>query len=862
VEANSSFGEWLRARRKALDLTQLQLAEAVGCAEDTIGRIEAGTRRPSKQVVVLLAEALRIPRQSQQEFIAFAREGGSVAGLERYQTGGDIGVAKSLAQLASVRPGRAKPTTWVPYLSTLPQSLTPLIGREAEVAEGMALLVSRQARLLTLTGPPGVGKTRLALALAASLTPAFPDGICFLPLALLRDPDLLAVTVSHALGLSDNGTNILHAERLLDFLRQKRLLLVLDNFEHILTATPQVAAWLSASAHLQVLVTSRSTLHIRGERLFHVSPLPVPPTVTGNSPEEVDLPFPADLGDYPSVALFVERAQAVDPAFRFTRSNWWAVAELCRRMEGLPLAIELTAARSAHLSPELVLARLEQRLDVAQSGPRDLPYHQRTLRAAIAWSYELLDRAERLLFQRMSVFVGGATFDALEAICNALGDIRGSLEGEGRRTEGGLADALEGLLQQSLVYSMSPKGDGQASRRFNMLEMLREYAAQMLAQSDRGGSGREEDASEREETGETEAGKIGRYHAEFFLVIAEEAETKMRTAEQTRWLDILDAERANISTAIEWYARMGDYERALRIAAAIWRFWWVRGPVREGQAYLQRLLADASQVSPRVRGRALAGYADLLTLTSDYEQGMVRAQEAVDALRSTGDESSLADALNALSITKVYVGDVAEGLELAREGLAIRRKLGDNKGLARSLNYLGEALRYQGQYDEANEIYAEALSFFRLDEKDGWGVVLTLHNMAQVATHQGDYDRAAALLEEGFSLRATRENRQFLAVYLALLGRLLVELGGQAEIMKEAARMLAACSSLLESITITIEKADLLNYERALERVQRGLSEEDFRSASREGRSLTLAQAVDIGDDAIRRLRENGRAAG
>jgi tetratricopeptide (TPR) repeat protein len=400
-----------------------------------------------------------------------------------------------------------------------------------------------------------------------------------------------------------------------------------------------------------------------------------------------------------------------------------------------------------------------------------------------------------------------------------------------------------------------------------MLEMLREYAAEMLALEDNESLRGEDDESRMEERRETEAVTLGRYHAEYFLVIAEEAETKLLSAEQTKWLDMLEVEHANISAAIQWYARMGEYEGGLRIAAAIWRFWWMRGPVREGHAYLQRLLADASlkgaqtEVSPRVRGRALTGYAYMLTLSSDYEEGIVYAQEAVDALRSIGDEQSLAEALNVLGLFKYYVDDVAEALVVLSESVAIRRKLGDTPGLARSLANLAEAMRYQGSYDEANELYAEALSICLLDTKDEWGASMAFHNLAQVAIHQGNYGRAASLLEEGFSLQGTRDTKQSVALYLALLGRLLLELGEQQEILKESARLLAACTSLLESIGITIEKVDLLNYEHALEIVHGGLSEDDFEQASEEGRNLTYAQAVDFAGKTIHLLRENERSA-
>jgi predicted ATPase/transcriptional regulator with XRE-family HTH domain len=701
VEAQILFGEWLRARRKALDLTQLDLAEMAGCAEDTIGRIEAGTRRPSKQVAGLLAEALGLPSGSQTDFVRFAREGTSGAGLVSLQAVSRAGVAaRSTRQ--TLQPSAAPPAAWVPYLSSLPQSPTPLIDRKAELAATSALLTTGQARLLTLTGPPGVGKTRLALAVASTSIPAFPDGICFVPLAPLRDPDLLALTVAHALGLSDSAGGPQAARmRLVDFLRHKRLLLVLDNFEHILDATRQVAEWLSASAHLQILVTSRSALHLRGERLFPVSTLPVPPASLTKHNRPIDL---SALASYPSVALFLERAQAVDPSFCLSESNARVVAELCRRMEGLPLAIELAAARSARLAPEIVLGRLGRRLDIVTSVPRDMPHHQRTLRAAIEWSFELLCEPERLLFARMSAFAGGATLDAMEAVCNAREDV-----------EGGLDIALEGLLQQSLVYpstvEVGEEEGAQAARRFNMLEMLREYATEQLAQLHGHDSGKAQETREKEEA---EAASLRRYHAEYYLAMAEAADLHRSAKEQKVWLDRLEREHDNLRVAIQWALDSGELDMAAGLCGALWSFWRVRGYVSEGRDWLDKVLEPANR-----HGEANAKISPL----------------------------NLARVLNGAGVLARLQGEYANSASFQERSLAIFRELDNKQGMANCLNNLGVSLHFMDQIDLAEQLYIESLETWRALE-DPIGMSKPLHNLALIAQSRGDHERAIKMFKE------------------------------------------------------------------------------------------------------------------
>jgi predicted ATPase/transcriptional regulator with XRE-family HTH domain len=873
VVSGSSFGEWLRARRKALDLTQLELAERSGCAEDTIGRIEAGTRRPSRQVAASLAEALGVPAQSHADFVRFAREGGPATGLAQLEAASGGGELRA-------HPTGGHPAAWVPYLSSLPQPPTPLVGREGDLAATAALVRSGHARLLTLTGPPGVGKTRLALALASSLTPAFPDGICFVPLAPLRNPDLLSLTVAHALGLAD-GVGGLRPAHLLDLLRTKRLLLVLDNFEHLMSATLQVAEWLRLSVHLQVLITSRSALQLRGERLFSVSTLAVPPrgTMDDGRPERSDHQPLAEgspeLAAYPSVALFVERVQATDPSFQLTEANSQTVAELCRRMEGLPLAIELAAPRCARLGPERVLSRLQRRLDVVTSGtrgvPGDLPRHQQTLRAAIEWSYDLLGREERFLFERMSAFEGGTTLDALEAVCNAHNDL-----------EGGVADALEGLLQQSLVYRVDMEalqgngerdGEEQSRRRFNMLEMLREYAHEKLLESG-------------------QADETGRAYAKFYMELAEQEEfTELTTigaevksgAPFRDALDRLEEEHDNLRAALQWClsgeAGGGGVEMGLRLAAALGPFWQVRGHISEGRERIASVLSASAPLwdeegvereLKKVRARVLVQAGALAFLQADYAAARAALEDARDRFLEIGDRYGVADALYNLGDTAREEGDYDTSTRLFDQSLAIVRELGDGYGAMVVLALMSWGEMRVGSYANATAHLEESLEIAR-QEQNSYHVALALFGLGEVMVLQGEYEKAAPLLEESLAIRRVIGEQWSTAVSLGALGRLALREGDLAratamlaesfvlrqeirdkggiawclekfaeiEVALEnpirAAHLLGAARALRQSLHTDVDPADRPDYDRTLKAVSTLLGEEAFASACAEG---------------------------
>ena len=722
---NPAIGQWLKERRKTLDLTQEVLAERAGCSVSMIRKLEAGRARPSQQLAEILATVLALTPAERPGFVHWAR-----------------GTTGSLVLTPPVPAPPARAAPGVPLAAGaaggLPIPPTPFIGRAAEITHLGALLWRADVRLLTLTGPPGIGKTRLALEVAGSRQSDFRDGVCFVPLAAVRTPDAVAPALAGALGLRETaGRPLLPLVQ--DHLRGRHLLLVLDNFEQVSAAAPLVAALLAGAAGLKVLVTSRAALHVRGERTFPVPALGLP---GGEA-----LPPVADLHGYEAVRLFVERAQDVAPGFALTAANAAAVVGICRRLDGLPLALELAAARVQILSPAALLARLgaapaTPALDLLTGGAHDLLPHQQTLRATIAWSYDLLTPGEQTVFRRLAVFAGGCTLDAAEHVAGAP-----ALP---------ILDVMAVLVSKSLLRPAAvPDPDGEP--RFGMLETIHEYAWERLMAAG-------------------EAAAAGAAHAAYFLTLAETAAPALAGEGAARWLARLEAEHANLRAALDWGRQTpGAAEIGLRLAGALGGFWARQGHWREGRAYLAQML-DMPDAAPRWRARALAAATRLAVNAGDFAAGQALGEAGLASSRALEDGPGTHQALFALARVAANTGAYPAARARLEESLVVGRALGDALLVSQSLSFLGDLAFFEGAYSEAAALYEEDLRLAR-QLGDPGRLAWRLHRRAGPAVEQGEYARAGPLIEEGLALCRARGLRGSLAPTLIWAGVLAAHQG-------------------------------------------------------------------------------------
>lgn len=731
---DAPFGYWLKKAREALDLTQSDLAGRIGCSTITVRKIEAGERRPSSQVAALLADCFCLVGIERTSFLRFAR-------------------GERPALLPVLPPHTAATAPWrrsALLAAPLPAPATPLVGREQEVLTIQELFRSGQTRLVTLTGPGGVGKTRLALKAASGLKETFRDGVSFVPLATITNPRFVVSSIGHALGVRESGHEPLLVG-LKNVLRDKQVLLVLDNFEQIVPAGTVIAELLSTAPGLRVLITSRAVLHLTGEQVCMVEPLGLP--------DPRNIPGPLKLNRYPSVELFVQRVQAVMPDFRLTDANAQAVAEICVRLEGMPLALELAAARSKLLPPQALLARLQNRLAFLATGLQDLPERQQTLRATIGWSYDLLNAAEQTLFRRLAIFSGGHTVAAAEAVCG--GDEL-------------IPDVLAGL--QSLADRSLLRTSGSVETRLTMMEAVRDFALEQL------------------ETG-GEISTIRQRHATFYLSMAEAADADLIGPHEASWLDRLDVDHENLRKMLEWAIAERAIELGLRTAVALRRFWVLRGFLAEGATWFERLLAQAeataAELAPLVYGRAYAAAGNLAHHVQDvvrarhhleraleflpegdaakerawalanlgwmamdegaYLEAAVHFEQGLALNRAVRDVQGCAEILSFQGYLELRQGKLEAASRLFAEGLALAEQIGDSRGVADALYELADIARDQANYDQAWSLYPRCVEIFR-ELGDRERIAWCLHAQCEMALLQGDYERALGFSQESLTL--------------------------------------------------------------------------------------------------------------
>jgi predicted ATPase/class 3 adenylate cyclase len=680
--------------------------------------------------------------------------------------------------------------------NNLPLQLTSFVGREEEIAEVERLL--GQARLLTLTGPGGSGKTRLALQVAAALLTRFQDGACFVDLSPVTDPTLVPAAVANALGVPETaGRPILDGVK--EHLRHRELLQVVDNFEQVTEAGPLIEELLTAAPRLRTLVTSRVVLSLRGEQEYPVPPLHVPDP--GRAPTGL-----ATLGAVEAVRLFSERARAANPRFELTERNALVVAEITARLDGLPLAIELAATRTKVLTPEQILSRLERRLSILTSGARSLPERQRTLRAAIAWSHELLDPVERRLFARLSVFTGGWTFESAEAVCDP--------EELGLDTLDGLAS----LVDKSLVRRTEPPG---GPSRFSMLETIREFAQEQL----QAGADQE---------------RVVRRHAEHFLRLAVEAEPHLTGEDQGAWLDRCDQEHANIRAALRWAIDSGQAGPAQAAAGALWRFWQQRGHLAEGRRWLEEVLAMPSGQAPTAaRAKALTG-AGGIAWWSDRGASRALYEEALAIERQLGDPARLAEALYNQAHAVAAEHDLQGAARLFHESLALFRQVGDEPGVAKVLVMLVVPDATAGAWDRVIARIEEVMAIWgRLDDR--LNLAYTLVWLAFAYGRAGRRDDARATALEALNLFHQTNDATGVALALLDLAFLLTWEGRH----QDAIRMAAASQSHRDRAGggPTPGFGGMLEGDPVAE-ASAHLSDDEARRAWEEGLTLTVQQAV------------------
>jgi len=823
MNESSGFGRWLKKRRQAEGLTQKDLAAEIGCSAVTIEKLEAGTRRPSRQIAELLAEWLGVPPAERPTFARFAR-----------------GEAHPATDAASTLWHRSEY-----QVGALPAPTTGFVGRGALIERVTALLRRPAIRLVTLTGPPGIGKTRLSLQVAQAVRADFAAGVGFIPLGSVPDPTAVVTAIGTALHLTEQGDQPLLAQ-IQARLQDHHLLLVLDNFEHVLASATLVTTLLEAAPGLKILVTSRAILHVYGEHEVSVPPLTLP--------DPSHLPPLDQVRTYEAIQLFTERAQAAQPDFTLTPANVAGVATICARLDGLPLALELAAARLRRLPMEAILQGLENRLALLAAGPHDRPARQQSWQAALAWSEALLTPSEQTLFRRLAVFTGGGSDDAVRWIASPDAEPRAN---------------VQTLVDQSLLWRTQGAGD---APRTGMLETIRDYAWERLATSG-------------------EAGAVEDRHTAYYLEMAEQAAQQLTGARQGEALDRLEQEHGNLRAAIQRTIRRGQAELALRLAGALWLFWYTRGYLSEGRHWLAAALAlpDAPTSPARARAltvlgvlaqrqgdhaaaadaleagvalwrrlddpaglaRALHNRAGLALVQGAHAQARAGYTESLALSRRLADPRGEAVALNNLAILAYSAGEPEQALALGTASLERFAELGDQASVARVRVTLGEAARLLGDATGAADHFARALASFRaLGDRRSTG--LALANLGQVEHRSGAVESAESHLRESLVIAQEVDDPVGVAVGLGALAGVAATRGAATT----AARLLGTAAALLERLGLTLEATDQADFDQNAEAVRSALGASEFAAQYAAGCRMSLDAALALAARPV----ENGAA--
>ncbi len=780
MQEQHSFGSWLRLKRKAFDLTREALADRVGCSVSMIRKLEEEERRPSAQIAGLLAEIFKIPLTERTAFLRFARgDWSSTPSLGDEEAPWRISTHTAIAQRSR---------------SNVPATFTSLIGRDKDITAIHDYLTNPDIRLVTLIGAPGIGKTRLSIASASRSLDEFSDGVFFVVLSPLDQPSLIPSAISQALGYIEKN-NLSPEEHLIEGIGNKRMLLVLDNCEHLIEDVARLASsLLSACSRLKILTTSREALGIPGEWLYSVPAL--------DMPKEYSIIDVETVSEFPALALFAERARAARSDFALNPENIRAVVSICSQLDGLPLAIELIAARVKTLSIEQIAARLDDRFALLTSGSRIAASRQQTLRAALDWSYELLTETERELFRQLSVFAGGFTLEALESV--ALLDSNQSI-----------LDALSRLVDKSLLLV-----EQQDQPRYRFLEPIRQYARDKL-----------------NETGESNL--IQDRHLNHYLRVAEETEPYLFGVGQQDWKNRLELDHDNLRVALAWSLESNQIEAGLKMAGALAWFWHNKGHLSEGNLWLEKILASGIGTHGKERAKALRASSILATGSGDYIRAKAFAESSIKLYREIGDDRGAGLVLADLGASLHWGGKEEEAIESLEESLRLLRATGERWEIAYALLWLGDTWFRMGDMERAATSWEESLHLTQElgdDYLRGW----SLGGLADVVRLRADYKRATGMFKESLSLYLNSGNKFGPPFSLEALALVAAALGDA----KRAARLWGAAASWREAINEPLPPTYQRDYAASITQARTQLVEEVYASAWSEGYAMSPEQAI------------------